>query len=183
MGETLRAKFTRMLLTGCTLGGVMLTGCGGESGGNGSGADDDQFGMKDLSPPPGFELTEGLGVDPQSGPGSEGGYKVIFNAEGANIQLAAYVFPTDEGADQYFDFVFESPSGERPSGPPIGDEAYSITDETIPHVLLIGFRRTNVVGSMQVAATASSGGPAKLESDALALMRELDARVEGVLRN
>ena len=139
--------------------------------------------MEDLSPPPGFELTEGLVVDPQSVPGSEGGYKVIFNAEGANIILAAYIFPSDEGADQYFDFVFASSSAERPSGPPIGDEAYSIIDETIPDVLLIGFRRDNVVGSMQVAASAASGGTEQLESEALALIRELDARVEESLRN
>jgi len=161
----------------------MLIRCGGESGSNGTGGDDDQFGMKDLSPPPGFELTEGLGVSPQSVPGSEGGYKVIFDAEGANITLAAYVFPSDEGADQYFEYVFASPSAERPSGPPIGDEAYSISDETIPHVLLVGFRRTNVVGSMQLAASAVVGGPAELESEALALMRELDAQVEEGLRN
>lgn len=139
--------------------------------------------MENLSPATGFELTEGLSVDPQSVPGSEGGYKVIFNAEEANITLAAYVFPSDEGANEYFDFVFATSPAERPSGPPIGDEAYEITDETTPHVLLIGFRRKNVVGSMQVAADASSGGPAEHESDALALIRELDARVEEGLRN
>jgi len=172
-----------MLLTGCTLGGIMLTGCGGESGSNGSGGDDDQFGMEDLSPPRGWELTEGLGVDPRSVPGSEGGYKVIFNAEGANIQLATYVFPSDEGANQYFNFVFTGPAAREPSGPAIGDEAYSIIDETIPHVLLIGFRRENVIGSLQLAANATVGGPAELESEALDLMRELDARVAEGLRN
>ncbi len=135
--------------------------------------------MEDLSPPPGFELTEGLGVDPQSVPGSEGGYKVIYNAEEANIQLATYVFPSDEGANQYFNFVFMGAEARKPSGPPIGDEAYSIIDETIPHVLLIGFRRENVIGSLQLAADP----PAELEGEMLDLMRELDARVAEGLRN
>lgn len=139
--------------------------------------------MEDLSPPPGFELTEGLRVDSQSVPGSEGGYKVIYDADGANINLATYVFPNDDGADQYFDFVFAGPSAERPSGPPIGDEASSVFDENTPHVLLIGFRRQNVVGAMQLAVDVASGGPESLESEALALMQELDARVEEGLRN
>lgn len=161
----------------------MLAGCGGESGGGGSAGDDDRFGMEELSPPPGFDLTESLVVDPQSVPGSEGGYKVIYDADRAQINLATYVFPSNDGADHYFDFVFGNPSAERPSGPPLGDEAYTIVDETIPEVILIGFRRENVVGSMQLAGTASSGGPRALEGDALALMRELDARVEEGLRN
>jgi hypothetical protein len=158
----------------------MLPGCGGESGSGGSAGDDDRFGMEDLSPPLGFELTEGLVVDPQSVPGSEGGYKVIYDSDRANINLATYVFPSDDGAAQYFDFVFGGPSAESLS---IGDEASSVFDENIPHVLLIGFRRQHVVGSMQLAVDVASGGPESLESEALALMRELDARVEEGLRN
>jgi hypothetical protein len=171
------------VITGCTLGGVMLTGCGSESGSGGSAGDDDRFGMEDLSPPPGFELTEGLGVDPQSVPGSEGGYKVIYNSEDGNIQLAEYVFPNDDGANEYFDFVFRGPGGEKPPGPAIGDEASAVFDENIPHVLLIGFRRQNVIGSMQLAVDVASGGPESLESEVLALMRELDSRVEETLRD
>jgi len=139
--------------------------------------------MEDLTAPSGFELTEALRVDPQSVPGSNGGYKVIYDADGANIQLATYVFPSDEGANEYFDFVFGDPSAVRPPGPEIGDEAYSIIDETIPDVLLIGFRRDNVIGSMQVAASAASRGLDRLESEALALIRELDTQVEEALRN
>jgi hypothetical protein len=180
---TLRANLTGTLLTGCTLGGIMLTGCGGESGSSGSGGDGDEFGMEDLTAPSGFELTEGLIVDPQSVPGSDGGYKVIYNADGANIQLPTYVFPSEEGANEYFDFVFGGPAAVEPPSPAIGDEAYSIIDESIPHVLLIGFRRNNVIGSMQLAASAASGGLERLESDALAVIRELDARVKEGLRN
>jgi hypothetical protein len=173
----------RAIITGCTLGGIMLTGCGGESGSNGSAGADDRFGMEDVSPPPGFELTEGLGVDPQSVPGSEGGYRVIYNGDDANIGLATYVFSGAEGANEYFDFVFGGPGASKPSGPTIGDEAYSVFDANIPHVLLIGFRRQNVIGSMQLAVDVASGGPESLESEALALMRELDTRVEEGLRN
>ena len=161
----------------------MIAACGGDSDGNGSGGDgDDRFGMEDLTPPSGFELTEGLVVDPQSVPGSEGGYRVIYNGDG-NIQMATYVFPSAEGANEYFDFVFRGPGASKPSGPAIGDEVSSVFDENIPHVLLIGFRRQNVVGSMQLAVDVASGGPESRESEALALMRELDARVAAGPRN
>lgn len=137
--------------------------------------------MEDLEAPAGFELTEGLSVNPQSVPGSDSGYKVIYNAAGANILLATYTFPSDEGANEYFDFVFAGSPAAAPLRPPIGDEAYSIIDKTIPHILLLGFRRENVVGSMQLAAGITSGGPDGLEDEALALLTQLDARIEEAL--
>ena len=64
--------------------------------------------MEDLTAPSGFGLTRipWLSI-PGSVPGSEGGYRVFLQTRTMRTSSSQrYVFPSGEGANEYFDFVY-----------------------------------------------------------------------------